>query len=211
MYKTIIFDFNGTLLDDCELCLDILNKLCKEYGLKSVSMERYKDIFTFPVYLYYKQCGFDVESDTFLNVGKKFHEYYNNLSYENAKLFPCVNEVLNALKSKGYTIVCLSASKIDTLIKQLKYYEIFDYFDSIVGLDNTYAHSKIEVAKLFMKDNRIENSTTLLIGDSIHDLEVANEINVNCYLVSTGHTSKKRLEKVSENVLDDLKCVLNVL
>ena len=72
MYKTIIFDFNGTLLDDCVLCLDILNILTKEKNLKEVSMEEYRSIFTFPVYLYYKQLGFDVSYDSFKKVGDSF-------------------------------------------------------------------------------------------------------------------------------------------
>ena len=82
MKKTIIFDFNGTLIDDCDLCLKILNYLCKEYNLPPVSMEKYKSIFTFPVYLYYKECGFNTDIEHFKIVGNKFHAYYNDLSYK---------------------------------------------------------------------------------------------------------------------------------
>ena len=64
MYKTVIFDFNGTLLDDCDCCLKILNLLTKEYGLGYVSKEHYKSIFTFPVYEYYQSLGFDVSFDS---------------------------------------------------------------------------------------------------------------------------------------------------
>ena len=77
MYKTIIFDFNGTLIDDCQLCLDILNWICKEYGLGHVSMEKYMDIFTFPVYKYYAELGFDTSVESFKIIGQKFHNYYN--------------------------------------------------------------------------------------------------------------------------------------
>ena len=43
--KTVIFDFNGTILDDLDLCLDILNKMLKSEGLEEVSKRKYKDIF----------------------------------------------------------------------------------------------------------------------------------------------------------------------
>ena len=94
MYKTYIFDFNGTLIDDCNLCLKILNFLTKEYNLKEVSLQEYKEIFTFPVYLYYKQLGFDTQKASFEIIAKKFHAYYNDLSYKEVKLFDCVKEVL---------------------------------------------------------------------------------------------------------------------
>lgn len=210
MYKTVIFDFNGTLIDDCQLCLDILNWICEEYNLGYVSMEKYKDIFTFPVYKYYAELGFDTSTEAFKIVGQKFHNYYNKLSYDQVKLFPYVKHILEALKDK-YTLVCLSASHIDTLTKQLKFYGIYEYFNFVVGLSDTYANSKEAVAIKFMKDNNIDGSTTLFIGDSIHDLEVANAINASCYLLSTGHTSEQRLLNETKNVLSDIKYVLDVV
>ena len=134
MYDTIIFDFNGTLIDDCDLCLKILNYLTKEYELETVSMKKYKEIFTFPVYLYYKELGFNTDINEFALVAKKFHAYYNDLSYKEVKLFDSVVEVLNTL-SKRVKLVCLSASLKETLIKQLKFYNIYDYFNYIVGLE----------------------------------------------------------------------------
>lgn len=203
MKKTIIFDFNGTLIDDCDLCLKILNYLCKEYNLPPVSMEKYKSIFTFPVYLYYKECGFNTDIEHFKIVGNKFHAYYNDLSYKEVKLFKNVIKVLETLK-KDHTIVCLSASMQQTLEKQLKFYGIYDYFDYIVGLSDTYANSKEEVAIKFMKEKNIDSSSSLFVGDSIHDYEVASAINVDCILVATGHTSKERLIKTNCKVIDDL-------
>ena len=207
MYKTYIFDFNGTLLDDCDVCLKILNFLTKEYGLKKVSMEEYRSIFTFPVYLYYKQLGFDTSKEAFAIIAKKFHKYYNELSYNECSIFDDVILTLKTLKEKA-TIVCLSASLQQTLEKQLKYYGIYEYFDFIVGLSDTHANSKVEAAIAFMNENQIDSSSALFIGDSIHDLEVANAINVECVLVSTGHTTKERLLNETNNVVDHLKNIL---
>ena len=203
MKKTIIFDFNGTLIDDCDLCLKILNYLCKENNLPSVSKKQYMDIFTFPVYLYYKELGFNTNIEQFKIIGNKFHAYYNDLSYKEVKLFKNVIKVLEKLK-KDHTIVCLSASMQQTLEKQLKFYGIYDYFDYIIGLSDSYANSKEEVAIKFMKENNIDSSSSLFIGDSIHDFEVASAINVDCILVSTGHTSKERLLQTNCKVIDDL-------
>lgn len=204
MYKNYIFDFNGTLLDDCDLCLKILNLITKEYNLGEVSIEHYKSIFTFPVYLYYKELGFDTSFDNFSIIAKKFHGYYNDLSYKEAKIFEDVKLVLQTLKEKA-TIICLSASLQQTLEKQLKYYGIYEYFDFVIGLNDTHANSKESVAKEFVENKNMNKSNTLFIGDSIHDLEVAEAIDVSCVLVSTGHTNKDRLLKTNCKVIDNLK------
>lgn len=47
--KTIFFDFNGTIINDVDLCLNILNEMLKENGLEPITLERYREIFTFPI------------------------------------------------------------------------------------------------------------------------------------------------------------------
>ncbi len=211
MYKNLIFDFNGTLLDDCDVCLKIHNVLCKEYNLKPVSKKYYKEIFTFPVINYYKVLGFDVTNDNFKKIGNEFHNMYNALSYSEAKLFKNVLATLKELK-KSYTLICLSASLKETLIKQLKYYKIYDSFDYIVGLDNNLANSKEQVAIDFINKEKINPFESLFIGDSIHDAEVASAINTKCVLIASGHTNKKRLKQTNCDVLnnfDELKKYLS--
>ena len=46
-YKYIIFDFNGTIIDDVDLCLDLLNQMLVLEGLKTFDVDGYKEIFTF--------------------------------------------------------------------------------------------------------------------------------------------------------------------
>ena len=57
MIKNIFFDFNGTLLDDVFLTFDVENNLAKKYGVPPFSMEKYLDVFCFPVRDYYEKIG----------------------------------------------------------------------------------------------------------------------------------------------------------
>ena len=61
MYKYIIFDFNGTLLDDVIISLDALNFCYNKYIDKNnkISLKDYLDKFSFPVGKYYESLGFD--------------------------------------------------------------------------------------------------------------------------------------------------------
>jgi hypothetical protein len=67
-YKNIIWDWNGTLLNDITICIKSMNILLKERTLPLISEDKYRDIFTFPVRNYYEQLGFD-----FLVMGLEFY------------------------------------------------------------------------------------------------------------------------------------------
>ena len=201
MYKNLFFDFNGTLLDDCDISLKILNILTKQYGLKEVSEEEYLDIFTFPVSIYYEYLGFKAENQ--IEIGAAFHKYYDELSPTEAKVFDSAYYILN--KYQELNLICLSASNIDTLTRQLKYYDIYKYFDVVLGLNDKLARSKMKIALDYINNSKLDKKECVLIGDSIHDYEVATEMGIDCILVSTGHTSKKRLETCPCPIIDDLK------
>ena len=207
MYQNYIFDFNGTLLDDVKVCHDILVILCKEYHVKEVTLQEYIEVFTFPVKEYYRKIGFDVEKD-FADIGRKFHDLYDKRSYTEASLYKNVIPVLKKLKEDNKKIICLSASKKETLDKQLKYFGIYDYFNTTLGLDNKDATSKLEIAKNFIRN--IKPKDTLLVGDSLHDYEVACSLGVDCVLLTGGHTDTKRLKEQDCLVLNDIIDILNV-
>ncbi|MBR7160424.1 MAG: hypothetical protein IKD20_05250 [Clostridia bacterium] len=62
--KCIIYDWNGTLLNDVDLCYDLLLVLLDKYGLPRISMDRYKEVFTFPIIDYYRAVGFNFDIDS---------------------------------------------------------------------------------------------------------------------------------------------------
>ena len=61
-YKHILWDWNGTLLDDSWLCVEVLNGLLKESGKPTITHETYKEHFNFPVIHFYEFLGFETTS-----------------------------------------------------------------------------------------------------------------------------------------------------
>ena len=59
MQKHIFFDFNGTIINDLDLCLDLLNQILTKQNKRNLSMEEYKNVFTFPIRDYYIAAGVD--------------------------------------------------------------------------------------------------------------------------------------------------------
>lgn len=211
MIKNIFFDFNGTLLNDTDLCFDIEEDMLIKEGLNKVTKEFYLDNFSFPVRNYYKLVGFDVSDENYAKLSNFFISNYNAREKEETSLNPGVVEILKKLKSDGYKLYILSASEENLLIKQLKDLKIFDYFDGLAASKNIAAHGKIEYGKQFIKDNCINPNESIMIGDTIHDYEVAVELGLIPILYSKGHNSKKVLKKVNAPIVDSFEEFYKIL
>ena len=48
-YKHIVWDWNGTLLDDAWLCVEVLNQMLSQRGRAAITLEFYRQHFKFPV------------------------------------------------------------------------------------------------------------------------------------------------------------------
>jgi len=211
-YNHIIWDWNGTLFNDVELCANVMNLLLTQESLPNISIQRYKEIFTFPVIEYYKIAGHTFERNSFEVLGKQFMDEYE-IRKNNCGLFAGVKELLVELESRNIKQHLLSAYEQNSLNSILKYFAISNYFQNIVGLDNIYAGGKSHLARQLALKIR-SNGTVgniLLIGDTIHDYEVAKEINSDCILLSHGHQDEERLLKLGIPVAKDFNELRNIL
>ena len=176
---TIIWDWNGTLLNDVELCINVINELLLKRNHRPLDKDRYRDIFTFPVRDYYNEAGFDFSKEPFDKIAIEFIMSYHE-KLKNASIFPEVINVLRSFKENGYRQYMLSAMEHESLINSVKEKGIYDYFEGISGIHDHFAESKIIMAKKFVKELAIHKDRCCLIGDTIHDYEVANELGIRC-------------------------------
>ena len=203
MIKYVFFDFNGTILDDVDLCLNLLNKILIKQGSKPLSLEEYKHVFTFPVKKYYELAGVDFSKDSFANLSKWFIAEYQPASYK-CHCYPHLKEVVEELKNRGLTVGVLSASELSNLKKQLEVLGLISEFSFILGLDNIYASSKITVAKNFIENNNINPKECLMIGDTTHDYEVSQSLGMQCILFSGGHQAVDVLVSTGAKIIASL-------
>ena len=202
-YRHVIWDWNGTLLDDVELCIDIMNGLLRRRGLPLLDRARYHAVFEFPVSAYYGRLGFDFSIDRFEQLSVEFIAAYDARRRE-CRLHPLAREVLAEIGRTGATQSVLSAYRGETLREIVAHFGLTSCFIRLTGLDNIYAHSKTDAGRAWVAELGIPAGNILLIGDTLHDLEVARELGVHCVLVAAGHHPADRLRRATDRVLDDL-------
>ena len=202
--RHIIWDWNGTLINDIWLVVEIMNKMLKKRSLSEIDLKKYREIFDFPVIDYYAKLGFDFSKESFEELTVEFiGEYYAR--FNECKLFDEVEEVLKKIRDRGISQSILSASKEDVLTEKIKYYGIDKYFSKIIGLENHYAESKIENGKKWIAELNLNPQEVLLIGDTAHDYIVSKHIGSDCLLIANGHYSYERLAKLGVDVISTLK------
>lgn len=195
-YSFLVFDWNGTLVNDCQLCFDLLNKMLKERGHPMVSFETYRDIFTFPILSYYKKAGFCFKpegEDDFALLASEFRADYEE-AFPSLSLYPDALPFLETAKER-LPLYLLSATREDLLLKETKEKGIDGYFHALIGIKDIYGASKEAAGKAFFEKANLDPSKALFIGDSLHDEEVAMSFGADCVLIANGHQSKKVLSE----------------
>ena len=211
-YQHIIWDWNGTLLNDVKLCADIMNNLLKTRSLPTITLEKYREIFTFPVKDYYIKAGYDFVHESFEEISVDFIAEYESRK-GGCTLYPFAAEILQMFHSLKIKQHLLSAYKQNNLEEIIKHFGIEEYFNSVRGLDHIYADGKMELGKQLMNNissNDKENKI-LLIGDTIHDYEVADGLNTDCILISNGHQNSEQLNTLNIPVYNNLEEIFLLL
>ncbi len=194
----IVWDFNGTLLDDVRACLDALNSFLRARGLPTLSREDYRRRFGFPVADFYRGLGmtfgdpFDWES-----LGESFHMRY--LFSPHLALQPGAREAVAGLRARGVRQGVLSALEQGLLEVQLGQFGLLGAMDFVCGSRNYEGASKEAAARALNLRGPV-----LLIGDTLHDAEVARAQGWRCLLCSAGHQTPERLRAAGFPVIDAL-------
>jgi phosphoglycolate phosphatase len=204
---SLIWDWNGTLLNDLNFCVSTINILLKKRDLTLLNPGSYKEVFSFPVKDYYKAVGFDFEKEDFSIPAREFIDLYDS-GVKDCVLHNSAIEVLTHFKNLGERQFVLSAMKQNMLEQTLKQQNIFDFFEGVAGLNDHYAASKIERGEQLISAFNIEKSNTWIIGDTIHDFEVAESLGTGCILIADGHQSVERLQKTGEKVIGSLQEIM---
>ncbi|MBZ0198552.1 MAG: HAD family hydrolase [Ignavibacteriaceae bacterium] len=202
-YKHIIWDWNGTLLDDTEFCVGIMNGMLTRRMMSNISKSYYKRIFTFPIRKYYEKIGLPIDDEQFVLLSKEFiYEY--ELNRLTCGIFEGAEEVLQTIIELGLSQSILSAYSQNTLEEIVAHFGLTKYFSKIKGLDNIYASSKIELGKQLMSELGLLKGEALLIGDTLHDKEAAEAIGADCVLIANGHQDKTVLASSGIEVFDSI-------
>lgn len=201
-YTHILWDWNGTLLDDVEISIDCVNIMLEKLGLQKTNLSEYYQMMDFPMHRYYENLfnkrGSQLE---YKLCTKNFQENYPKL-IDKASLSDGATQILNFIKNQGAKQYIVSSFEKTKLCQYVEKFNVKNYFEIISGDDSINVESKSQRAIDIVKN--VDKSKVLYIGDTKADYITACDIGCDCVLYSGGHQPREVLEKFNQPVIDNL-------
>ena len=192
--KNIIWDWNGTIVDDAWVFVDIMNGVLKKNHLPLITLKDYRQKFCFPIQDYWRGLGFRFTNKTFNQLNEVFIK-----EYQKKMFLPKIHKGLDVLfKNLGKQKIrqfVLSASEQGLLNKSVAHYKLGSFFNGVYGVDNLNAVGKIPLGRDLCEKHQLNVKETLLIGDTEYDKDVGEGLGCRVLLVAHGHISPGRLFK----------------
>ena len=216
--KYILWDWNGTLLDDTQAALDTLNIMLARRGAKPIAMDFYRDHFAFPCRPFYEQIGMHIRDDEWDALAQEYHDLY---AVQPKRLNAQAIAAVGRVKAAGAKQSIISALRQDLLDEATAAYGIAPYMECVYGVDNLDGASKLDRALELLThltetaqrgDTKLSN--VVLIGDALHDKEVADALGVRCVLCGQGSHAAWRLRRAAptgETLLEAVELALSTI
>ena len=202
----VIWDWNGTVLDDADLCVEIVNEILLSQNLNTISTRSYREQFEFPVRIYYDRLGLPSNGPLFERFSQKFIKEYRK-RWKKFRLQKDVIKTISFLYSSVIKQSILSAGKQEHVDSFVDHHELSVFFTLVSGTKDIYAEGKLETGKQHLIKLNVSPDDCLLIGDTTHDYEVAADLGIDCLLFTGGHHSAERLQATGAPVINSLSKV----
>jgi phosphoglycolate phosphatase len=208
--RHVLWDWNGTLVDDVRASVGAMNELLVARNLPTLSLEQHRATFGFPVQVYYDALGFDWSRETFGDAVADYLQAYTR-PLSQATLAPGAREAVEALAFRGVRQSVLSATEQGQLRLQAARFSGLDAIEAWVGQSDASARGKVGRGLAYLEAHGVSAAHTVLVGDTLHDVEVAEALGCRCLLVGIGHQSVPRLRASGAPVCTDLSMVAELL
>ena len=201
-YRTIVWDFNGTLVDDLGIGIGAINALLGRRGMPQIlSYDAYHEVFCFPIEEYYRRLGFDFSVEPYEVLAHEWVREYRARE-GSAPLREGAEHLLRRFRLCGLRQAVLSATEEKMLGEQLDALGIRGFFESVIGRGDIYASDKVALAAA--NAHRFTGGGVLVIGDTEHDVRMAEALSADVILLEGGHSSSSALSAIGCEIVSDL-------
>lgn len=208
--KHIIWDFNGTLLNDAQLSVDLDNDVFDQIGVPRITLADYRNNMTMPVRDFYPRVGVDYAKHSYEEIARLWLDEFNKRAV-GVGLIPGVLEAIKALHAQGRSQSVLSASYEPSVRAQCAALGLTPYMKDISGLQDESAGKKTEIGRRQLRELGLTGADVVLVGDMLTDAHLAEVLGADCVLVSWGHNDLKRLESAGLPVAHSVEALENIL
>jgi phosphoglycolate phosphatase-like HAD superfamily hydrolase len=210
--RHVVWDWNGTLLDDNDAVVTAVNAVCRSYGRPAITLADWRTIFCRPLdRCYQRLLGQRLSVEDWARIDRAYHDAYTEL-LPGVRLAVGVPEVLHGWGAGGGTQSLLSMWFHDHLVALVTELGLADHFTRIDGLRHGVGGgSKADHLAEHLAALALDPAEVVLIGDVVDDAAAAASVGARCVLVSTGITARSALDETGVPVVDSVTEALALL
>ncbi len=201
-YSTIIWDFNGTIIDDVNASLEAVNDMLALRGQPAIDLDRYYKEIDIPIWKFYESVflpGTITPEEAIAEYDSGYEKHLSPIP-----LMEGIVEVLNTFKEAGKHQIVVSASHVDKVKTRLDELGILAFFDEVLGHSDYNTGDKTYLATQYFINNNLNFSDAVVIGDSVFDYHMAAEVKCDCILTTRGHQSRREFSTTTARIIDSL-------
>ncbi len=204
----VVWDWNGTLLDDFEAILTGVNTILRHYGRAPVDVVAYREAFDIPIDLLYTNLGFSVEEvrQHLSDYQAIFHRVYEPQA-DKTSLRAGADDALKETVVRGGTNIILSNHIREPIARQVRRLGLESQIEALLASE-ARTPQKGDPAKgdrlvAFMHANGWAAESTVIIGDTPEEVRIARALGLRSVALTGGAASESRLRAAGPDVVLD--------
>lgn len=211
----VVWDWNGTLLEDLPLVVESVNAALGEHALSSITVDDYTANYTRPVRRFYEVLlGRGVDDEEWHRIDTVFHDTYAAAVAERTELMDGAREALTAVDASHASQSLLSMYPHHLLLPLVDHFGLDDHFEVVHGLVGAGGGPKLPHLERHLEEmvhlHGDDPTRVLVVGDAIDDALAAQHVGARAVLLASGSHPRSGLESTGAPVVESLSEALIV-
>lgn len=194
-FDLIIFDWDGTLVDSIDWIVHCIQQAAERYACPIPEPQATKDIIGLSIENALKTLFPDVDGEIRQNMATRYSQTFFSKRIGPDDLFPGVYEMLQRLKQDGYRLAVATGKKSSGLARAIEATGVADLFCTTRCADQTASKPNPLMIDEIVAELGVDKRRTLMVGDSVHDLQMARNAKVSAIGVTCGAHSEATLQQ----------------
>ena len=210
VFSTLLFDFDGTIIDSMPDILSCMKKAYSEEGITDVVLK--PEHIGPPLVECLKEITPGLDKVVLEKVGAHFRKAYDSSTYPNTRIYIGVRDTLELLKAQNIKLYLVTNKREIPTLRLLKILKL-EYFLVVVSPDinKDKKMNKTEMIAYLMKKEKINAAEALYAGDTVTDIQSAHANGLKVAAVTYGYNTKERLVKAgAEFIIDSFRGLLEI-
>lgn len=211
----MIWDWNGTLVDDLELVVGAVNLSLRDLGAEPIDADDYRTHYTRPVEVFYQRLlGRPVDEREWARIDTVFHQGYRD-GVASLPLTVDARLAVDQAKSFGWSQSILSMWWHEELVPAVAAHGLDRDMIRVDGNRDAAGESKLRNLRRHLRElaadlGPLDPDRVVLIGDALDDAEAARDVGIRCVVYDGGSHHRAALSGVGMPVADRLTEAIDI-